>query len=141
MKTLLPMLAFLIAGSVCASAQNFNAMTTHAELVNSSSASASAPGHDVTGFMAPTWAPGPGYNEKDLKTPPNIHPDLKPKAGGIFVDGVKYGPEIISPAAPLTWGMGEKYLSAPSTGWDLQHETGPAAHRDTGGFKLFSLEF
>ena len=139
MKTLLPTLAFLVLGSVWASAQNFNALTTHQELV--STTAPSAPGHDVTGFMAPSWAPGPGYNEKDLKTPPNIHPDLKPKLGGIFVDGAKYGPEIISPTAPLSWGMGEKYLSAPSTGTDLQHETGPAAHRDTGGFKLFSLEF
>jgi hypothetical protein len=139
MKTLLPTLAFLVLGSAWASAQNFNAMTTHQELVTTSAPA--VPGHDVTGFAAPSWAPGPGVNPKSLTTPPNIHPDLKPKLGGVFVDGVKYGPEIISPTAPLSWGMGEKYLSAPSTGWDLQHETGPAAHRDTGGFKLFSLEF
>jgi len=25
--------------------------------------------------------------------------------------------------------------------YDLQHESGPAAHRDAGGFKLFSIEF
>ena len=49
---------------------------------------------------------------------------------------------MISPTAPAEYGMGEKYLSAPSQqGYDVQHETGPAAHRDSGGLKLFSLEF
>jgi hypothetical protein len=37
--------------------------------------------------------------------------------------------------------MGEKYLSAPDPQYDVAHEVGPAAHRDSGGFKLFSLEF
>ncbi len=102
---------------------------------------AASSAHDVTGFLAPNYAPGPGYSEKALKTPPNIHPDLKPRLGGIFVDGAKYGTVMISPTAPLTYGMGENYLSAPSQREDLQHETGQAAHRDTGGFKLFSIEF
>jgi hypothetical protein len=139
MKIFLPILAFLVLGSVGAAAQSFNAMAAHTELTTSSSSS--APSHDVTGFSSPSWAPGPGVNPKSLLTPPNPHPDLKPKLGGVFVDGVKYGPEIISPTAPLSWGMGEKYLSAPSQGRDLQHESGQAAHRDTGGLKLFSLEF
>jgi hypothetical protein len=48
---------------------------------------------------------------------------------------------MIAPGAPAEYGMGEKYLSAPSQTYDLQHETGPAAHRDSGGFKLFTFEF
>jgi hypothetical protein len=60
----------------------------------------------------------------------------------VLVDGpTKYGAELINPAAPASYGYGEKYLSAPSSTYDLQHESGPAAHRDAGGIKLFSLEF
>ncbi len=76
-----------------------------------------------------------------MKTPPNPHPDLKPRTGGVFVDGVKYGTVMISPTAPAEYGMGEKYLAAPSQTRDLQHESGRAAHRDAGGLKLFSFEF
>jgi hypothetical protein len=141
MKTFLPVLAFIVLGSVGASAQNLTAMTSHSELATMAATSSSGPGHDVTGFVAPSYAPGPGYDKKAITAPPNIHPDLKPRLGGIFVDGAKYGTVMISPTAPLTYGMGENYLSAPSQREDLQHETGPAAHRDTGGFKLFSIEF
>jgi hypothetical protein len=137
MKTFLPALAFLVIGSAWVHAQDLTGMSQKAAPTTSASSSA----QDVTGFMAPSYAPGPGYSEKMLKSPPNPHPDLKPRVGGIFVDGVKYGTVMISPGAPLTYGMGERYLSAPSQREDLQHESGQAAHRDTGGFKLFSLEF
>ena len=73
---------------------------------------------------------------------PNIHPNLKPQLGGVVVDGfTKYGAELINPAAPASYGMGEKYLSAPDPRYDLMHESGPAAHHDAGGIKVFSLEF
>jgi len=93
---------------------------------------------DVTGFRAPNQ---PGVSPESSKRAPNPHPDLSPRATGVFVDGGKYGPVLISPAAPHEFGMGEKYLAAPSTRWDLQHESGRAAHRDAGGIKLFSWEF
>jgi hypothetical protein len=94
------------------------------------------PGVDVNGFKAPnTLAP---YNPKA----PNVHPNLKPQLGGVLVDGVtKYGAELINPAAPAYYGNGEKYLTAPSSTYDLQHESGYAAHRQAGGIKLFSVEF
>ena len=72
---------------------------------------------------------------------PNMHPNLKPQLGGVFVDGAKYGTQLINPAAPASYGIGEKYLSAPDPRYDLMHESGPAAHHDAGGIKLFSLEF
>ena len=96
-----------------------------------------AAAQDVTGFRAPTQL-GPSQSSKN---PPNPHVVLKPQLGGIFVDGAKYGTQLINPSAPASYGIGEKYLSAPSSREDLMHESGPAAHRDSGGFKLFSLEF
>jgi hypothetical protein len=93
---------------------------------------------DVTGFRAPNQ---PGISPESSKNFPNPHPELRPKTGGIFVDGGKYGPVMISPTAPASYGMGEKYLAAPSTRYDLQHESGPAAHRDAGGMKLVTFEF
>jgi hypothetical protein len=138
MKTLLPTLACLMLGTAWAMAQDMSGI--HSVAAPTTSAQATA--MDVTGYAAPSYAPGPGVSPQSMKTPPNPHPNLKPKLGGVFVDGVKYGPDIISPAAPASYGIGERYLSAPSAqGYDLQHETGPAAHRDSGGFKLFSLEF
>jgi len=96
-------------------------------------------GTDISGFRAP---------EKLNQTPnesskfPNTHPDLRPQFGGVLVDGpTKYGAELINPAAPASYGYGAKYLSAPSSMYDLQHESGPAAHRDAGGIKLLSFEF
>lgn len=93
---------------------------------------------DVTGFRAPNQ---PGVSPESSKRAPNPNVVLQPKLGGVFVDGGKYGPVMISPTAPAEYGMGEKYLAAPSTRWDLQHESGPASHRDTGGIKLFTFEF
>jgi len=96
-----------------------------------------ATAQDVTGFRAPANI-GPSQSSKA----PNTHPDLRPQLGGVFVDGAKYGTQLINPAAPASYGIGEKYLSAPSgSGQDVQHESGRAAHRDSGGIKLFSLEF
>ena len=92
---------------------------------------------DVNGFHSPTTL-GPVQSSKM----PNLHPNLKPQLGGVFVDGVtKYGTQLINPAAPASYGMGEKYLSAPDPRYDLMHESGPAAHHDAGGIKLFSFEF
>lgn len=94
-------------------------------------------GADVTGFTAPSKL-GPGSESSKA---PNPHPDLRPQLGGVFVDGAKYGTVMISPTAPASYGYGEKYLSAPSANVDVLHESGPAAHRQSGGLKLFSLEF
>jgi hypothetical protein len=137
MKTLLPAMAFLILGTAWASAQDMSNIAERSQSATSSPATA----HDVTGFMSPSYAPGPGISPQAMKTPPNPHPNLKPQLGGIFVDGAKYGTVMISPTAPAQFGLGEKYLSAPSQSYDLQHESGPAAHRDAGGMKLFSIEF
>jgi len=94
---------------------------------------------DVTGF-----ASKPGYNAPGSPTSkgfPNPNVVLKPQLGGVFVDGAKYGTVMISPSAPASYGIGEKYLAAPSSRYDLAHESGRAAHHDAGGMKLFSLEF
>jgi hypothetical protein len=95
-------------------------------------------GLDVTGFRAPSEL---NQTPSESSKFPNTHPNLAPRLGGVFVDGAKYGGELINPAAPESYGYGEKYLSAPSSTYDLKHESGPAAHRDAGGIKLFSLEF
>jgi hypothetical protein len=136
MKTLTSALAALLLTTFWASAQDLSNISERTQPATSSPATA----HDVTGFSAPN-TPGPGVTTQSLKTAPNPHPDLRPKTGGIFVDGVKYGTVMISPFAPASYGMGEKYLAAPSQTYDLQHESGLAAHRDANGLKLFSIEF
>jgi len=96
-------------------------------------------GTDISGFKSPS-ALNQTTNESSKF--PNTHPNLAPRLGGVLVDGsTKYGAELINPAAPDSYGYGGKYLSAPSSMYDLQHESGPAAHRDAGGIKLFSFEF
>jgi hypothetical protein len=135
MKKLLPAFAALVLSTGLAVAQD---MSNIAERT-SPTTSAPATARDVTGFYAPNSAPA--INPESSKTPPNPRPDLRPRTGGVFVDGVKYGTVMISPTAPAEYGMGEKYLSAPSPSYDVQHESGPAAHRPSGGLKLFSLEF
>ena len=97
-----------------------------------------AAAQDLTGFVAPY---NPSIHPESTRVAPNPNVVLKPKLGGIFVDGAKYGWVMVSPGAPASYGMGEKYLSAPSSGTDLQHESGQAAHRDAGGLKLLSFEF
>jgi hypothetical protein len=123
MKMLTTAFALLVMTTGFAAAQD---MSNISERTPTTSAASTA--RDVTGFYAPYTAPNP-------------HPDLRPRIGGVFTDGVKYGTVMISPAAPAEYGMGEKYLSAPSPSYDLQHESGPAAHRPAGGLKLFSFEF
>ncbi len=116
MKMIMTLLAVFILSASFAAAQDVNGFSSKA------------------GFNAPGVA-APGSSK------PNPNVILKPKLGGVITDGVKYGPMIISPAAPASWGIGQKYLSAPSPRADLQNESCQAAHRDSGGFKLFSLEF
>lgn len=111
-------------------------LTTFLAVLALSTGLAAAQAHDVTGFTA-KQTPG----STTSKGFPNPHVVLKPQLGGIFVDGGKYGPVMISPTAPAEYGIGEKYLSAPNSRYDLAHESGPAAHRDAGGMKLFTLEF
>ena len=100
-------------------------------------AAAAINGADVTGFHAPKTL---GPTNESSKAP-NMHPNLQPTVGGVFVDGGKYGTQLINPAAPASYGVGEKYLAAPSAGADLMHETGRAAHHDAGGIKVFTIEF
>ena len=99
-----------------------------------------AAAQDMTGFSAYSKK-APAVSPESSKLAPNPHPDLTPKVGGVFADGAKYGWVLISPGADPAYGIGEKYLAAPSTTQDLQHESGPAAHRETGGIKLFTFEF
>ncbi|HUB66466.1 MAG TPA: hypothetical protein VL981_03155 [Candidatus Methylacidiphilales bacterium] len=95
--------------------------------------------HDMTGFSAKN---APAINPESSKLAPNPHPDLKPKVGGVFVDGGKYGWVLVSPGADPSYGIGEKYLAAPRQfGPDVDHTSPPGSHRDAGGLKLFSLEF
>ncbi len=136
MKTLTSFIAVLALSMGYVAAQDMSGVATRSSSATSSPSTA----HDVTGFIAPN-TPEPGLSTQSMKSPPNPHVVLKPKLGGVFVDGVKYGTVMISPTAPAEYGMGEKYLSAPSQSYDVQHETGQAAHRDAGGIKLFSLEF
>src|SRR5438067_2117008 len=112
MKTLTNLLAILVLSAGVAAAQ------------------------DVTGFKAPQ-SPGSAQSSKN---PPNPHVVLKPRVGGVFVDGAKYGTVMISPTAPAEYGIGEKYLAAPSSRYDLAHESAQAAHRDAGGIKLLTFE-
>jgi hypothetical protein len=130
MKMLTSVFAFFLLSVGFAAAQDLNGLAITS--LHSSSSS------DVTGFRAPE---APGVSPEAAKAMPNPKVVLKPQLGGVFVDGAKYGWEMISPGAPEDFGMGEKYLSAPSSKSDLQHESGQAAHRDTGGIKLFTFEF
>ena len=133
MKALLTLAAALSLGTGLACAQSTSPQPSHPITT-----SAPSTARDVTGFSANN---APAVNPDSNHTFPNPHPDLHPRAGGIFVDGGKYGPVMISPTAPAEYGIGEKYLAAPDARYDVDHESGPAAHRDAGGFKLFSLEF
>jgi hypothetical protein len=133
MKTLTILLTVLALSAVVATAQSTIGN------VNNPIAPGTAPGADISGFRSPAEL-GPSQSSKGFKMP-NPHPNLAPQLGGVFVDGGKYGTQLINPAAPASYGMGEKYLSAPNARQDLQHESGRAAHHDAGGIKLFTLEF
>jgi hypothetical protein len=130
MKTLTTFLTVLAisTGLACAQSAGGNA--------NNPASPGAAHGADVTGFRAPATL-GPVQSSKS----PNMHPNLEPQLGGVFVDGAKYGTQLINPSAPASYGMGEKYLTAPSPTQDVQHESARAAHRDSGGIKVFSFEF
>jgi hypothetical protein len=134
MKTLSPALAILMLSASLAMAQD----TSNFSARNPTTSSKASGGHDITGF---SYQGAPALNPESTKNFPNPNVVLKPKLGGVFVDGGKYGPILISPAAPATYGMGEKYLAAPSTRWDVERQSGPAAHRDAGGIKVFTFEF
>ena len=137
MKMFTSLVTALVLFASWASAQDMSNVASRTQPTTSSPSTA----HDVTGFVSP-FSGAPGTSPTSMKTPPNPHPNLKPRVGGVFVDGVKYGAVMISPTAPAEYGMGERYLAAPSqTSSDLQHESGPAAHRDAGGLKLVSFEF
>jgi hypothetical protein len=131
MKTLTVFLTVFAVSIGLATAQDLSGNA------NRPAARAAASGADVTGFHAPKEL---GPTTESSKAP-NMHPDLRPQFGGVFVDGAKYGTQLINPAAPASYGMGEKYLSAPDARYDLERESGRAAHHDAGGIKLFSLEF
>ena len=135
MKTFASALAILILSAGWVAAQDTSNVASRLQPVTSARSSA----HDVTGFVAPGTAPA--LDPESTHAFPNPHPDLKPRAGGVFTDGVKYGTVMISPTAPATYGIGERYLAAPSPTQDVQHESGPAAHRPAAGLKLFSIEF
>jgi hypothetical protein len=129
MKTLTQVLAILTLSMSLAAAQDLSGNANN-------SISGTSGRSDVNGFRAPATL-GPNQSSKA----PNPHPNLSPQLGGVFVDGGKYGTQLINPAAPASYGIGEKYLTAPSSRVDLQHESGRAAHHDAGGIKLFSFEF
>ncbi len=129
MKTLTTFLAVLALSAGLAAAQDLSGNAN-------GSGTRGGSGSDVTGFHAPAEL-GPSESSKA----PNPHVVLKPQLGGVFVDGAKYGTQLINPCAPASYGMGEKYLAAPDPRYDLERESGRAAHHDTGGIKLFSLEF
>jgi hypothetical protein len=130
MKILASVLTVLALSISVAAAQDLSGNANHSSTVGSIS------GADVTGFHAPSQL---GVTQSSKM--PNPHVVLKPQLGGVFVDGAKYGTQLINPSAPDSYGMGEKYLSAPDPRYDLERESGRAAHHDAGGIKLFSLEF
>jgi len=130
MKLLALVLTVLAISATAAAAQDLSGNA------NRPATAGAATGSDITGFHSPATL-GP----TTTAPMPNPHVVLKPQLGGVFVDGAKYGTMLISPTAPASYGMGEKYLSAPDPRYDLERESGRAAHHDAGGIKLFSLEF
>ena len=130
MKTIALFLAVSALSISAAAAQDLSGNANHP----------SQPGQvvtDVTGFHAPSEL-GPTQSTKSF---PNVHPNLAPRFGGVFVDGAKYGSQLVNPAAPASYGMGEKYLAAPDPRYDLERESARAAHHDAGGIKLLTFEF
>lgn len=135
MKMLTSTASVLVLTASSAFAQSAGSSVSYNSSVGTSGR---ASGADVTGFNARTY---PGMTQQQANRPPNPNVVLKPKLGGAVTDTIKYGGDMLSPTAPAEYGIGEKYLSAPDSRYDLDHESGPAAHRDTGGIKLFSVEF
>ena len=139
MKTLTIMASFIVLSAGVALAQSESTGSANNSVSSVTPNTKGAVAHDVTGFSNPYT--GPGTTQESINRPPNLHPDLKPKPAGIVTDTAKYGPVMWSPLAPPSYGIGEKYLTAPDPRADLAHESGPAAHRDSGGWKVFSIEF
>ena len=137
MKTLTQILAVLVLSSGMAAAQDLSGNA------NNSVSGVGQPGArsaDVTGFRSPsnTWAANPRRASALCPTCTRI---CSPSSAASLSMARKYGTQLINPAAPASYGYGEKYLSAPSSRADLEHESGRAAHHDAGGIKLFSMEF
>ena len=86
MKTLTTLLTFLALSAGLAAAQ---------DLSGNANGSGTRGSSDVAGFHAPAEL-GPVQSSKA----PNPHVVLKPQLGGVFVDGAKYGTQLINPAAP-----------------------------------------
>ena len=138
MKTLTILASFLVLSAGAAFAQTeIGSPNNSVSSVTPNSKGAVA--HDVTGFSNPYT--GPDKTQDTINRPPNMHPNLKPTTGGVATAIYKHGAVMISPVAPASYGNGEAYLSAPDPRYDVAHVSGPAAHRDSGGFKLFSIEF
>ncbi len=138
MKTLTLLASFLVLSAGAAFAQ------TEIGSANNSISSVTpntkgAVAHDVTGFSNPYT--GPEKTQDTINRGPDMHPNLKARPGGVATAIYKHGAVMISPVAPASYGMGEAYLSAPDPRYDVERVSGPAAHRDSGGLKLFSLEF
>ena len=87
-----------------------------------------AAAQDVTGFRRPEESRGPSTSRAG-----RISIQTLPRSSvASSSDGAKYGTQMINPYAPASYGVGEKYLSAPSTREDLKNESAQAAHRDAG---------
>jgi hypothetical protein len=138
MKTLTILASFLVFSAGVAFAQTeIGSPNNSVSSVTPNTKGAVA--HDVTGFSNPYT--GPEKTQDTINRPPNMHPNLKAQPGGVATAIYKHGAVMISPVAPASYGNGEQYLSAPDPRYDVERESGPAAHRDSGGFKLFSIEF
>jgi hypothetical protein len=138
MKTLTTLAAFLLLSAGAALAQESTGSSNNS-ISSVTPNTKGAVAHDVTGFSNPYT--GPEKTHDSIDRPPNMHPNLKAQPGGVATAIYKHGAVMVSPVAPASYGMGEAYLSAPDPRFDVERESGPAAHRDSGGFKLFSIEF
>jgi hypothetical protein len=139
MKTLTTLAAFLFLSASAALAQTESVGSANNSVSSVTPNTKGAVAHDVTGFSNPYT--GPEKTNDSINRPPNMHPNLKAQPGGVATAIYKHGAVMVSPAAPASYGMGEAYLSAPDPRVDVERESGRAAHRDSGGLKLFSIEF
>jgi hypothetical protein len=142
MKTLTILVSMILLSGTAATAQSVGSSmvgSPNNEIARPASSKNELVRHDVTGFSNPYT--GPDVTKESINRSPNLHPNLKPTTGGAVTDTVKYGPQMLSPFAPASLGEGERYLSAPDPRYDVDHESGPSAHRESGGLKLFSVEF
>ena len=139
MKTLTILASFLVLSAGAAFAQTESTGSSNNSISSVTPNTKGAVAHDVTGFSNPYT--GPDKTQDSINRAPDMHPNLKPQPGGVATAIYKHGAVMISPVAPASYGNGEAYLSAPDPRYDVERECGPAAHRDSGGLKLFSIEF